>query len=319
MSNHLDIEQVQEAEAYLTGKYFLFSWKKMALGLVGLGVLNVIVLAKLQSRIEDKAISAAKRAAINHIENSDSDIQNRIERLNTSVDDKADQISTRVGGLLIELDNHERALQKSSIRVRQTNEELRKLKLVGELSDDQRILLAELIGQTKSEETQKVAKLLGSRVDAVHLPVGTILPWHKHVDTKTGEPVNPPPSGWVECNGSIKKGDDNYIEDSIIDLAKIPDLNNEGWFLRGGIDSGTFQDDAFQGHGHDVWFHSSYNKQGDAGDSGHTKALGPELKPNTKSTKSLVRTPLNLDHGEPRIDHETRPKNMSVVWIIRVK
>lgn len=140
-----------------------------------------------------------------------------------------------------------------------------------------------------------------------HLPVGTIIAWHKSLN---GTPNLP--EGWVECNGQML-----VDPQSLYNGETMPDLNNpqndwndNGSFLRGGPTSGEFEADQVQQHRH------------------HFKG------------RSLTSTPPGPpyfgDHGpgyqqqdvnyagvdvvtEARTGTETRPANMTVVWIIKVR
>ena len=145
------------------------------------------------------------------------------------------------------------------------------------------------------------------------LPLGTIMAWHKDL---SGTP--PLPIGWAECNGQI-------VNDpaSPYNGQALPDLNNakESWntngsFLRGGNTSGEFQDDQFQGHWHNLhdyydgtsgreYWHQN-NNQGN-GD----RIINPYIR---------VKDPIaDGTNGTPRTGTETRPVNMSVVWIIKIR
>lgn len=63
------------------------------------------------------------------------------------------------------------------------------------------------------------------------LPLGSIIAWHRDIDPDNYVPPLPP--GWAECNGQVL--DD---PESILHNQKIPNLNNEGRFLRGNNVSG---------------------------------------------------------------------------------
>lgn len=143
------------------------------------------------------------------------------------------------------------------------------------------------------------------------LPIGTILPWHKNITI----PALTLPDGFVECNGQTL----NDLT-SPINGAAIPNLNGDGRFLRGASTSGTAQEDAFQGHYHEV--------RGDINDcpsnmitaaSGGAQtniAGGSQWYAEDVTAKDTIDNGVN---GIPRTSNETRPKNMSVVWIIKVK
>jgi len=149
-------------------------------------------------------------------------------------------------------------------------------------------------------------------------PIGSIIAWHKDF-------ANTPslPYGWVECNGQTLNDPASPYHNQVIpnlngdpNGANSPGLNEKaGMFLRGGTTSGTGQNDAFQGHRHSIdtdgalkseW---EYNSRRDT-DSGN---YGPYAN-------ITVGDPISDGtNGTPRTANETRPKNMSVVWIMRVK
>ncbi len=76
----------------------------------------------------------------------------------------------------------------------------------------------------------------------MYLPIGSIIAWHKSL-------ANTPalPAGWVECNGGVLDNPTSPYHGQ-----EIPDLNGAARFLRGGASSGVLQDDALQGHFHEV-------------------------------------------------------------------
>ena len=92
--------------------------------------------------------------------------------------------------------------------------------------------------------------------------------------------------------------------------AVLPDLNGPGRFLRGGTNSGILEEDAFQGHWHDVT-HDAFSYQfllepgsaywGDCGDDFATGSL---------SIGGVLGA---------RFAEETRPKNMGVPWILYLR
>ena len=156
-------------------------------------------------------------------------------------------------------------------------------------------------------------------------PIGTISAWvtRPTKETRVDEMVNLP-EGWVKCSGEI------IPEPSIWAGQLTPDLNGEKRFLRGAPDSEMLkmEEDQIQDHKHQV------------SDPGHTHGY----------VDSHVGTPSN-GHGGPtwedkvhdRWDHpygsitatghsgvtvqevssgrhgsETRPKNMNIIYIMRV-
>ena len=133
-------------------------------------------------------------------------------------------------------------------------------------------------------------------------PVGSIIAWHKDM---TGTP--PLPDGWVECNGQV-------ISDtrSPYHGLAVPDLNadlqdgstSSGMFLRGGSTSGQRQEDATAVNGLSAATSgvrsSTLGGQGTVGDP--DRFAGPSASVALTSS-----------------DGETRPANMTVVWIMKVR
>ncbi|MCP4134719.1 MAG: hypothetical protein GY754_27340 [bacterium] len=149
--------------------------------------------------------------------------------------------------------------------------------------------------------------------DSIIPPVGAIQAWHKNL---THTPVLP--EGWAECNGAP-------VDDpgSVYHGMNTPNLNGEGRFLRGSSGSGTLQEGAtalpVSGFTTNTDTHS--HRYTDPYVSGHSyKANGngegifeyPTGNGGTTTSDSHNHT---IQGG----DSETRPVNMSVVWIIRIK
>jgi hypothetical protein len=138
-----------------------------------------------------------------------------------------------------------------------------------------------------------------------YAPLGTILPWHKSM---TASPATSLPPGWLECNGQVvSDGASPYNGQA------LPDLNSGGRFLRGGNTSGTMQDDALQGHHH----HVPNLTQRVGGRTGNSGAY--EKNDGVFNTENATTIISDGAHGLPRVAAETRPLNMSVVWIMRVR
>ncbi len=155
---------------------------------------------------------------------------------------------------------------------------------------------------------------------SIVVPVGTILPWHQALTKGT-----PLPLGWVRCDGPVKKGDEGWIPDSTIDLSRIPNLNGARRFLRGGKESGIDEE----------WSTALPKKKplsvsiAHGGVHGHSIPGTDQGKPKDNGFQNGGdhRTfTINIGGGEHDHtasisggDDETRPLNMSVIWIIRVK
>lgn len=132
------------------------------------------------------------------------------------------------------------------------------------------------------------------------VPIGSIIAWHKSF-------ANTPalPAGWVECNGQTLNNPASPYNGQV-----IPNLNsntqdgsiNSGMFLRGASTSGTMQADGTAPNGlsgtvFGLMSANNVSSQGGGWWNGNTQA------PVTFSST----------------DSETRPANMSVVWIMRVE
>ena len=147
---------------------------------------------------------------------------------------------------------------------------------------------------------------LKSAVESIDFPVGSIIAWNK---SKANTPALP--EGWVECDGATIN-----VEGSVYEGASTPNLNNQyqswntkGVFLRGDTTSGSFQDDAFQGHAHyykfsNITFGGSGLLTIDLGGGGVAQASSDAI---------------STGFGGVRYTTETRPVNFSVVWIMKVK
>ncbi|MCP4129667.1 MAG: hypothetical protein GY754_01505 [bacterium] len=150
-------------------------------------------------------------------------------------------------------------------------------------------------------------------------PIGTILAWHKN---KVGGLAIP--EGWVECDARITINDPA----SPFDGQNPPDLNGRKLFLRGGYSSSeAFEGDQFKSHSHG-------GKTGTGVDvSGHNSGRDyNSLNDHLGSPPYSAHYVYAYDHynvGSYLQDHkhtisseggdETRPKNMTVVWIMRIK
>lgn len=156
-----------------------------------------------------------------------------------------------------------------------------------------------------------------------YVPIGTILPWHKNphfIDAngdEAGDDVQLP-HGWVECNGGTV--DD---PESSLDGYLIPDLNLQQRFLSGADVSGQFEEDSFPNLV--VQFSLS---------PATTYSHAPETVPsdgtwhptwlyagsNAPSANAWVGSRLRWEREAGEFGYrEVRPKNMTVVYIMRIK
>ena len=140
---------------------------------------------------------------------------------------------------------------------------------------------------------EAAAHVLGSIV-----PIGAITAWHKNLD---GTPATLP-DNWAECNGQVLNDAESPYDTTVLPNLNVnPMIEGEGFsglFLRGGVTSGILQADATAKNGLRI------DVSGPEG-SGHHGRDGNGL--------SWIQGAILSD------DTETRPANMSVVWIIRIK
>lgn len=150
-------------------------------------------------------------------------------------------------------------------------------------------------------------KLLVNNVVVIPIPIGGVVAWYK----KPGLVL---PSGFVECNGQTVADPESPFYNQV-----IPDMNGAtggtSRFIRGATDAtvGTLQDDAFQGHSH------NFRSEDD-----NSKAF-QSSQYNDHRSHWLAHSPSSVEvisdgvNGPPHTAPETRPKNIALVWIMRVK
>ena len=186
------------------------------------------------------------------------------------------------------------------------------------------------VDENKAYIDQNTANIEENRdiIDNVHLaPIGTISAWvtKPTKETREDEMVSLP-DGWVRCDGAT------IPEPSVWAGQLTPNHNGEKRFLRGSSDSEmlTMEEDQMQDHKHQVsdpgHSHSyddkytSYNEHDDG-------APGPKGADNDdeRFDKSHDRTSGSSHSGltvegvsSGNSGSETRPKNMNVIYIMRV-
>ncbi len=143
---------------------------------------------------------------------------------------------------------------------------------------------------TGSKITDRQVGLADMDMNAV-MPVGSIIAWHKTVFSYL-------PPNWVECNGGTLTDPESPINGT-----SIPNLNGEGRFLRGSTASGTLQADELKSHTHNT-------------------IAGNLTVP--KNEWHVHADWANASEGPADVTtatggSETRPINMSVVWIMKIK
>jgi hypothetical protein len=171
----------------------------------------------------------------------------------------------------------------------------------------------------------KVADPLG------YVPIGAILAWHGSF------PRTPVLSqGWAPCNGQ-----------TLVDVASpyngqtLPNLNGDARFLRGSLSSGGLQADQLQHHEHDhnlgtqasgdhshefpnqVWS-EPLNQNGRDNYGNFSQANWPthnrfkRTDPAGSHAHAVTGKVLDVSAGA-HTGAETRPINMAVIWIMRIR
>ena len=158
-------------------------------------------------------------------------------------------------------------------------------------------------------------------------PLGTIAAWIPKNNETSG--IQDLPDGWLPCNGAnINKGPWTG--------GKTPYLNTEGRFLRGGTESDVLQmqDDQLEEHEHTDPGHThsnsphthSYEDQHTGNEffiaTGSSFGYGTQTIPSKTTSAATVKIEPSLTNlggitSAYRSGHETRPKNMKVIFIIR--
>ena len=148
-------------------------------------------------------------------------------------------------------------------------------------------------------------KMLKSSINGINsLPVGSIVAWQNHV---TGTPELP--EGWALCDGSaITDPESPMVGQS------TPNINGTRRFLRGGTSSGVAEGHSFQNHSH-------HRNQAGAGEHVLHNSGPAELSWVSNiltglkgSTQSYTGYATSGSYGG-----ETRPVNISVLWIMKVR
>merc|ERR1719495_1920265 len=154
-------------------------------------------------------------------------------------------------------------------------------------------------------------------------PIGTITAWVSRPVTTSPHTENLP-TGWIRCDGSVIPQPSPWAGQ------KTPNINGENRFLRGGADNIMLQtqEDSIQSHTHSVsdpghthgyddkWV--AYSANGFIGPGG-TDYQGDRFDGSHPSTSNSAASGVTVTGVQgARVDSETRPKNLRVVYIMRV-
>ena len=171
------------------------------------------------------------------------------------------------------------------------SQEKRKITLIQKVQRNERLIGKLLV---RLERLDKENALLKQKIAKFrNVPIGTIMAWHKSMKQTPSLPKD-----WVECNGQKLRDPGSPYHGQM-----MPNLNGKFLFLRGGSKSGVYQKDKIKR----LEFYFCV-----AGAQHQRISFGNKWQINVAAPSYNARL-----HRE--FSHETRPKNMSVVWIIKVK
>merc|ERR1719391_1437396 len=161
-------------------------------------------------------------------------------------------------------------------------------------------------------------------ISTLHLaPIGTISAWVTKPSKETREDkMVSLPDGWVRCDGST------IPEPSVWAGQLTPNLNGEKRFLRGASDSDVLnlEEDQMQDHKHQVSdpghthdYNDKYTNNRDGPHDGPKDGEGIfDYDHDRTSDSSKTGITVNGVSSGYRSGSETRPKNMNVIYIMRV-
>ena len=239
---------------------------------------------------------------------------------------------------------------ENSLRIGQTDDDITQIHAILQKLNEKDSALDQEISDLSSElraadnDLKEDINVLSNQLDEIReMPLGSIISWVFNPDMNS-EHTEALPLGWVRCNGDIIPSPSPWAG------SNTPNLNGERRFLRGGPDDQALvvEDDSLQDHMHIDPGHSHV-------DSGHTHAYidkyrchendpdnycnedghwggsdGPDTKGDrfdgshdavTASGASSIQSSASNISGvsdDYRASSETKPRNMNVVWIMRV-
>lgn len=156
------------------------------------------------------------------------------------------------------------------------------------------------------------------------MPIGSIMPWNNELLSTSMKTL---PDGWMRCDGGT-------VNDpaSPLNGVQLPNLNSDGHFLRGGSQAGVFQSDQIRTHRHiDSGHTHSFAgiSSGNIMPTCDTLPISSSVYVSSGTTQAGLEnvtipyasytSPTGTNAPLTKQGMETYPKNMSVVWIIRVK
>jgi len=250
-------------------------------------------------------------------------LDNEKEELTRTIEANNRNLNTALGQLK---DEKEELAQTIEVNDRNLNTALEQLK-------DEKEELSQTIETNNRHLNTEIQQLKDQRNELRQdmnnlLPVGSIIAWVTKPTKYTSELASLP-DGWVRCNGDI-------IPRPSIWAGKLaPDLNGEKRFLRGNSDRYvlTLEEDQMQDHKHtlkdpghahpyvDKWpngdqqYHSN-DHWGSA--AGSDKAWDRWDQPHNAMTTTRASGVKVENVSGGRSGSETRPRNMNVIYIMKV-
>lgn len=152
-------------------------------------------------------------------------------------------------------------------------------------------------------------------------PVGSVIAWYPNLNDMKDLAELPDGGSWVRCDG--QRLEKEAYKNSPFYRRKLPNLNRERRFLRGGLKSDAREAAAMTTHTHTVNENEHSHSVGVGRGGGNNKNEMAQhgthfYGMSTHAGTSGAKTNLTLSTaGTEKTDN--RPINMSVVWIIRVK
>ena len=239
---------------------------------------------------------------------------------------------------------------ENSLRIGQTDDDITEIHTILQKLNGKDSALEQEISDLSAElhasdnNLKEDINLLSNQLDEIReMPLGSIISWVFKPDMES-EHTEALPLGWVRCNGDIIPSPSPWAG------SNTPNLNGERRFLRGGSDDQALvvEDDSLQEHthidpghshadlGHTHPYIDKYrchekdpdnfcNEDGHWGGSDGPDTTGDRFDGShdavtASGASSIQSSTSNVAgvSGDYRTSTETKPRNMNVVWIMRV-
>jgi len=234
------------------------------------------------------------------------DLYKQVDWLNHVIESKIKDIQENISS------NHK---EVTDLNLKQTKEVL---ELKDNLANDLRktkskLSIAEtalLKATTNISETQ--TKL--TKAEASMPPVGSIIAWTDRLD-KSIKDVKDLPAGWMFCDGSTI-----WDRESVFYGKKVPNVNGEKYFLRGTnpADILVTQEDMVR----DMTIEDRYTADhiwGNCQENGDREIHNSNIRHALSYDDYICVHDFKTSQRNSHTGHETRPRNLGVIYIIRIK